>query len=351
MKKIGFAIVGAGNAAKMHAEAVRAIPHAQVRVICNRAEAKGRPLAEAFDAEWTPDYRQAVARDDVEAVCVCTPSGTHAEIAEAAAQAGKHLAVEKPIDVTLERADRIIHAAQHAGVKMTCIFHNRFTIGVYKARQALGQGRLGKLTLAEASVKWYRPQEYYDASWRGTRALDGGGALMNQAIHTIDLMQWLAGPVDTVFGHTATLAHQMQTEDTASAVVTFRNGALGVIQGATSCWPGEQARLALHGERGTIVLKEGRIATWKLADADPDEELQMLALERDLGSGSSDPQEIGYELHRRQITDLVEAIREDRPPAVEGVEARRAVEIVLAIYESAQQGAIVTLPLMTGMRV
>ena len=349
MMDIRFAIIGAGNVARVHAEAIRAIPHARVSAVCSRSELSGRALAEAYDAEWTPDYHQAVVRDDVEAVCVCTPSGTHAEIAEAAAQAGKHLAVEKPIDVTLERADRIIHAAQQAGVKMTCIFHNRFTAGVHRARQALGQGRLGKLTLAEASVKWYRPQEYYDASWRGTWALDGGGALMNQSIHTIDLMQWLAGPVDTVFGHTATLAHQMQTEDTAAAVVTFQNGALGVVQGATSCWPGDQARLALHGDRGTIVLEEGRIATWKLADADPDEELQMLTLERHLGSGSSDPQGIGYELHRRQIADLIEAIQEDRLPAVEGVEARRAVEIILGIYESAQKGAIVTLPLTTGM--
>jgi len=165
---------------------------------------------------------------------------------------------------------------------------------------------------------------------------------MNQSIHTIDLMQWLAGAVDTVFGHMATLAHQMQTEDTAAAVVTFQNGALGVVQGATSCWPGDQARLALHGDGGTIVLEEGRIAAWKLADADPDEELRMLSLERDLGSGSSDPQGIGYELHRRQIADLIEAIREDRPPAVEGVEARRAVEIILGICESAQKGTIVT---------
>lgn len=345
MQEIRFAIIGAGNIGKVHAQAIHVIPGARVSVVCNRGEERGRALAETYGAVWVADYHEAVARDDVDVVCICTPSGTHAEIAEAAAQAGKHLAVEKPLDITLERAHRIIRAVEQAGVKMTCIFPTRFTLGVHMTKQAIEQGRLGRLTLADAYVKWYRSQAYYEGTWRGTWALDGGGALINQSIHSIDLLQWLAGPVDTVFGYTATLAHSIETEDTASAVLKFRNGALGVIQGATSCWPGDRARVELHGHRGTIVLEEGRITKWKLADATPDEEEHMLMLEESGGSGSADPMAIGYELHRRQLVDLVEAIREDRPPAIDGAEAYKALEIILAIYRSAQTGIAVQLPL------
>lgn len=343
MAELGFAIIGAGNIGPVHAQAIQAIPGARVSVVCNRGEVRGRALAEAYGAAWVADYEQAVERTDVDVVCICSPSGSHTEIAEAAARAGKHLAVEKPIDVTLERADRIIQAASQAGVKLTCIFPSRFTAGVHKVKEALAQGRLGRLALADAYVKWYRPQAYYQGSWRGTLALDGGGALMNQSIHTIDLLQWLAGPVETVFGRTATLAHTIEAEDTASAVLTFRTGALGVIQGATSCWPGDPARLELHGDRGTIILEEGRIAAWKLAEAEPGEEEKMLALEQRLGSGSADPLGISYELHRRQLADLVEAIKEDRPPVIAGAEARKAVEIILAIYRSAKIEAPVKL--------
>ncbi len=338
MKKIGFAIIGAGNIGRVHTQAVAVLPEAQLQVICNRGEAAGKSLAEAYGADYASDFRQAVQHDKVEVVCVCTPSGTHAEIAEAAAQAGKHVIIEKPIEITLERVDRIIEAVQQAKVKLTCIFPMRFRLGIQQAKMALTAGRLGRLTLADASVKWYRPQSYYQGSWRGTWALDGGGALMNQSIHTIDLLQYLAGPVETIFGRTATLAHSIEAEDTASAVIAFQNGALGVIQGATSCWPGDRARLELHGDRGTIVLEEGQITTWNLADAQPGETEQMLNLEQSFGSGAADPRGIGYELHRRQIADFIQAVREDRSPLVDGAEARKSVAIILAIYESVRTG-------------
>jgi UDP-N-acetyl-2-amino-2-deoxyglucuronate dehydrogenase len=218
--------------------------------------------------------------------------------------------------------------------------------GVHYAKTALDAGRLGRLTLADVFVKWYRPQSYYDTGWRGTWALDGGGALMNQAIHTIDLLQWLVGPVESVVGRTATLAHQIETEDTASAVLSFKNGALGVIQGATSAWPGDPARVELRGDRGTIVLEEGRIVTWTLADAAPGEAEAMLTLEgQGGGSGAADPMAIGSERHRRQIVDFIEAIRQRRPPRIEGAEARKSVEIIRAIYRSAAADRLVTLPL------
>lgn len=344
MNELGFAIIGAGNIGKVHAVALSAIPGTRVAVICD-AEASGKPVAEKYGAAWVADYRQAVARPDVDVVCICTPSGSHAEAAIAAAEAGKHVVVEKPIDVTLARGKAIVDAARRAGVKLAGIFPMRFKAGSLAAREALDRGRLGRLALANAIVKWHRPDAYYAGSWRGTLALDGGGALINQSIHSIDLLQWLAGPVAAISGQIATLAHRIEAEDTASAVVTFASGALGAIQGATSCWPGEPARVELHGDRGAIILQEGSIVRWTLADAEPGEEERMLALEGTFGSGSSDPMGITSEPHRRQLADMVAAIAEDRPPAVDGAEALKALEIVLAIYRSSQKGQPVRLPL------
>jgi len=345
MQPLRFAVIGAGNIGKIHVQALQQIADAQVSVVCSRTEAPGHALAATCGAVWEPDYITAVQRADVDVVAICTPSGTHAEIAIAAAQAGKHILIEKPIDITLPRVDSIITAAQQAQVVLACVFPRRFSAGVHKAKAALEAGRLGRLTMADVYVKWYRPQSYYGGSWRGSWTLDGGGALMNQAIHNIDLLQWLVGPVDSVIGRTATLAHQMETEDTASALLTFKNGALGVIQGATSSWPGDPARVELRGDRGTIILEEGKIATWKLADAAPDEEAQMLNLEETQGSGAADPTAIGSEMHRRQIVDMIAAIREKRPPMIEGAEARKSVEIIRAIYQSAAENRAVTLPL------
>lgn len=341
MQPIRFALIGAGNIAKIYLDAFAKIADAQVTVICNRTESTGRPLAAQVGAAWTSDFADAVTRKDVDAVVIATPSGTHAEIAIAAAQAGKHLLVEKPIDITLPRVDSIIAAAEDAGVILACVFPLRFAAGVAKVKEAVDAGRLGRITLADCYVKWFRPQKYYDGSWRGTWALDGGGALMNQSIHNIDLLQYLAGPVKNVFGRTATLAHEMQTEDTASAVLTFESGALGVIQGATSCWPGDPARVELHGDRGTIVIEEGQIAKWDLQDASPEEKHAMLTLEKQDGSGAADPMAIGSEKHRRQIVDLIDAIRTGRAPAIQGAEARRSVEIIRAIYTSSQEGRVV----------
>jgi predicted dehydrogenase len=345
MDTLRFAVIGAGNIAKIHVEALQQIPTAQVTVICNRTAATGRALAAACGATWLPDYATAVTRADVDAVAICTPNGLHADMALAAAAAGKHLLVEKPIDVVLRKIDTLIAAAQQANVVLACVFPLRFVEGAHRAKAALTAGRLGRLTLADVFVKWYRPQRYYDTSWRGTWAYDGGGALMNQAIHNIDLLQWLVGPVTDVFGRTATLAHQMETEDTASAVLTFANGALGVIQGATSVWPGDPARVELRGDQGTIVLEEGRIVGWRLVDAAPGEEQAMLTLEAQGGSGAADPMAIGSERHRRQIVDFIEAVQQRRPPMIDGAEARKSVEIIRAIYRSAAEGRLVTLPL------
>src|SRR5258706_4220416 len=264
MRSYTFAVVGAGFMGGTHVRAIQAIPGARVAVVSARTETTGRALAESCQADWTTDYREAVTRDDVDIVSICTPSGFHLQPAELAAQSGKQLIIEKPLEITVERADRILHAAEKAGVRITCIFPYRFHAGVAKTRAALARRRLGRLTLAGCYVKWYRRQDYYSGSWHGTKALDGGGALINQSIHSIDLLLHLAGPVSSVVGKISTLAHDMETEDTAGALLTFANGALGVIEAGTGCWPGGPARVEFHGERGTIVLVEGRITGSKI---------------------------------------------------------------------------------------
>ena len=345
-KSHGIGLIGAGNIARIHAAAIQEIPEARLVAVCDTSEPACRAFSEATGGvDWTGDLAAFLARDDIDVVNICTPSGTHAELAVEAARAGKHLIVEKPLDVTLARADRIIAAARENGVKLTGIFPYRFRRGIYEAKRAIEGGRLGKLVLADAYVKWHRSQAYY-RGWHGTWALDGGGALINQSIHNIDLLQWLAGPVDSVFGRIATLAHEMEAEDTATAVLSFANGAMGVVQGATSCWPGDPARAEFHGTEGTIVLEEGRIARWALQDATAEETEAMTTLESREGHAFDDPAAVAHTAHRLQIEDMLSAIEADREPCVTGVEVRKAVEIIRAIYLSAGRGEMVRLPLV-----
>jgi len=345
-QEIGIALIGAGNIASLQARAIAEVPHARLRVVCAARPERAQQLAAAYGAKWTTVLQEAVARDDVQLVSVCTPSGAHLEPAIAAARAGKHVLVEKPLEITLARVDRIIEVCRQAGVLLGCVFQSRFKEGVRRTREALTAGRLGRLTLADAYVKWYRPASYYaQGGWRGTWALDGGGALMNQSIHTVDLLQYLAGPVVSVYARVSTLVHAIEAEDTAVAVLSFANGALGVIEGTTTAYPGLPARIELHGDRGTIVLTEGQVTRWDVDGATDEERAQVMGGTLE-GTGAADPLAIGHEGHRRQIADMVDAILTGRPPLIDGAEGRKAVEIIRAIYRSAQTDRPVALPLV-----
>jgi predicted dehydrogenase len=267
------------------------------------------------------------------------------EIAVAAARAGKHVIVEKPIEVSLERADAVIEACRKGGVKLACIFPARLKPGAEKLKKAVTEGRLGRLTLCDVQVKWHRSQEYYDAGgWRGTWEWDGGGALMNQGIHHVDLLQYIAGPVRSVFAQCATLAHTMETEDTVAASLSFESGALGVIEATTGAWPGLAGRLEISGDRGTVTLEDVAVVRWDLADATEAEKTGVLAERGPEGSGRADPMGIAHHGHLLQIRDLVLAVQEDRTPRIDGYEGRKAVEIVRAVYHSARTGRPVDLP-------
>ena len=341
-----MAIVGAGNIASVHAQAIGEVEGARLICVCDAGSGRGRELAERSGARYAPDVDAVLADPEVDAVVVTTPSGLHAEAVVTAAERGKHALVEKPLDIRLDRCDSMIEAAHRNGTVLAGVFQNRFAPGVARAREAVNAGRLGRLVLANAAVPWHRPPVYYaSGGWRGTRQLDGGGALMNQGIHTVDLLQHLAGPLASLSAQTATRVHAIEVEDTASASLRFVSGALGTLHATTASWPGAPARVELYGEGGSIVLEDGRVAMWRLADADPAEEGALLALETGGGSGSADPMAIGIERHRLQMEDFVAAVQGGRAPAVPGSEARRAVEIVLAVYASARSGGPVTFPL------
>ena len=330
----GFGIVGTGVIAAMHAAAVATLPRARLAAVTDVADGAAAAFAAARGCAAEPGLDQLLARPDVDVVCVCVPSGLHAEIGVRAAQAGKHLVVEKPIDVTLAAADRLIEAARAAGVALTVISQHRFDPGLIELKRLLGDGALGRLVLAEASTKWYRTQAYYDsAAWRGTWAMDGG-SLMNQGIHYVDLLRWCMGPVTEVTAVCATQAHQVEVEDTALAIVRFGSGAVGTILSSTAAYPGFPQRLEITGTDGTVIVEDGRIVRRAGAGA--------IGALGGLGA-AADPAAIEVASHAAQIADLLAAVEEGRAPAVDGQAGRDALEIVRAVYESARTGAPVRL--------
>lgn len=345
MSEIGFGIIGCGNISTIHAKAIQAIPEARLRAFYSHGRAKAEKMAAQFGVEYETDLDRFLNRPDIQVVSICTPSGTHAELGIKAAAAGKHVVVEKPIDVTLEKARTLIDACQRARVKLAVIFQSRFLPAVQILKSAIDRNRLGRIIMGDAYVKWYRTREYYEAArWRGTWTLDGGGALINQSIHTIDLLQHLVGPVASVFGFAEKKLHPyIEAEDTAVAVLKFKDGALGVIQGATSVAPGFSRRVEIHGEKGSVILDGNEVTAWNLSGTGEEEEALANLKDRDLSDGASDPMALDISGHQRQLEDLIAAIHQDRPPMIDGSEGLKALELVLAVYRSAREKKLVEL--------
>jgi len=343
-KELGFAIIGCGNIAPFHARAIQESKSARLVVVGDTIIKNAEKLGKEFKVKWTDNLNVILSDPEVEVVNIATPSGLHRDLAVAAAKAGKHIIVEKPLEITLAKCDDIIRAARENMVKLAVIFPSRFKNGSQELKKAIRNNRFGRIALADANIKWYRSDEYYKSgAWRGTWALDGGGALMNQSIHTVDLLQWLMGEVESIKAYTGTITHTIEVEDTACAVVKFRNGALGVIEGSTSCYPGRDDEIAIHGEKGTAILVAGKIKEWTFKEPEASDE--VLPTTTDVASsGASDPiASLSHEYHRRQIEDMVEAIQKDREPLVNGEEGRKAVEIILAIYKSSRENCEVKL--------
>lgn len=343
-EKIGYGIIGCGVIGPWHARSVMNIPEADLVAVCDIIPEKAEKLKEEFGAQNAlTDYLELLSRDDIDIVSICTPSGMHAEMGIAAAKAGKHVMTEKPIDISLERIDELVRACRENNVKLACIFQRRTSALWKRVKHTVDEGKLGKMVLASAYLKYFRSQEYYDsAGWRGTWALDGGGALMNQGVHVIDLVRWIMGPIDTLFGYAAPLARKIEVEDTCVASIKFKSGAFGTLEGTTSVTPGMNHRVELHGEMGTILINGEDIVAWNVPGEDKETVVGELA-EDNVGSAASDPAAISVKGHQIQIADFISAVREGREPMVSGAEARHAVEFILSVYESARTGLPVKL--------
>lgn len=348
----GIGIVGAGVISATHAAAVATLPNARISAVTDADPSRAHAFAAEHGAAAEASLAALLARDDVDVVAVCVPSGLHAEIGAQAAAAGKHLIVEKPIDVSLAAADQLIAAAETAGVALTVISQHRFDPGLIRLRELADGGRLGRLLLGEASTKWFRSQGYYDsAAWRGTWAMDGG-SLLNQGIHYVDLLSWFMGPVAEVSAVCVTANHEIEVEDTALAVVRFGSGAVGTITSSTVVFPGFAQRLEISGTGGTAIIEDGVLAHLGLRTEAPDPGLRGShePVGTALPDAAAQAAAIGVASHAAQIADLLAAVQQGRPPAVTGADGRTTLEIICAVYESARTGQPVTLGAAPGAR-
>ncbi len=346
---VGFAIIGCGMIANFHAKAIADIRGAKLVACQNRTFSSAQKFASENGCAAYERVEDLVADPAVDVVTICTASGAHMEPAILAARAGKHLIIEKPLEVTLKRCDKTIQECEKAGVVVSTIFPSRFHKSAKLIKKAVEKERFGQLTLGDAYVKWFRTQAYYDSgAWRGTWELDGGGALMNQAIHSVDLLLWLMGNATEISAHTATLAHErIAVEDVATATLRFENGALGVIEATTASFPGSFKKIEIHGSRGCAILEEEDIVKWefdKLTAADKRIQKEMSG-QNETGGGAADPAAIGHKAHCEQFKDVLSAIKSGKQPLIDGYEGRRSVELILAIYKSAKSGKSVQLPL------
>ncbi len=335
---IRFGLIGCGRVAPRHIQSLWELDGAQLVAVADIVETRALRAAKESGAEPYTDYRRLLERRDLDVVTICTPSGMHAQMAIDALCAGKHVIVEKPMALNLQDADRMIATAQATGRRLCVVLQNRYNPPMQDLRRVVDEGRLGRLLLGNATVRWYRPQEYYDDGWHGTFGMDGG-ALMNQSIHHIDALQWLMGDVESVFAYTATLAHKMEAEDVGVVAVRFASGALGTIEGSTVAFPENlEGSIAVFGECGSVKVGGtalNRKIFWKIAGA--------LEHERELLTRDQvDPPTVYGYSHKAVIADMLAALREQREPRTNGPVARKSVALVLAIYESARTGRPVT---------
>lgn len=331
---VNVGIIGCGVVAPTHALALAGIAGAELVAVADRSEQRLAEFSREFGVSKSyGDHEPLLADPEIDAVCVCTPHHLHAPIAIDAARAGKHVLVEKPMATNLEDADELIRVCDEGDLRLGVVFQHRFDPAAIYVKKLVDDGRLGTVALGSVYVKWFRDAEYYDpASWRGRWATAGGGALINQAIHAMDVLFWIVGDVRSVTGYAGPRVHDIEVEDTAAAAVRFTNGAFGIVEGSTATWPQAEERIEIAGSRGSVTIEGGRIVKHELADGPP--EAPELA--------DDDPRFQGKSYygasHPLVIEDFVAAVREGRPPAVDGREGRKVLEVIFGIYESARTG-------------
>jgi UDP-N-acetyl-2-amino-2-deoxyglucuronate dehydrogenase len=341
MGSLRFGIIGCGLISNWHADAILEIEGTQLVGATDVSEKSRVSFASKYNILAFDSVDELLLRNDIDVVCICTPSGLHAPLSIQAANAGKHIIVEKPMAITIEQADGIIEACEKNNVKAAVISQSRFSDVVVKLKDTVDKGLLGKLITGDAQMKFYRSQEYYDSGgWRGTWSMDGGGALMNQGIHNVDILSYIMGPVKNIFAYTRTLARKIEVEDTAVALLEYENGALGIIQATTSIYPGLPRRLEVNGDKGSITIEGSTFTNWSIEGREVPADVKLGKGDR---SSASDPGAFGIEGHIRQISDMVDAIKNDRRPLVDQHQGKIPIEIILAIYESSKTGKMVKL--------
>jgi len=347
-RPIRFGVIGTGVGASFIAQAASNMADeglVRLVAVADIDEERVRQFAEKWRLPaWYTDHRRMLEEADIDAVTIHTPHYLHHPMALDSARAKKHTLVDKPMAVSLREADEMMRVAGENGVKLGVIFQSRFDPAAQRIKEAADGGRLGRLILGEAVVEWFRDQDYYEKSpWRGRWTTEGGGALINQAIHTIDLLRWIMGPVDRLWAQTGTVAHKIEVEDLAAAVARFKNGALGIIQGSTAVYPGLPTRLEVHGTRGTAILEGEALKTWSIMGEEEAAEAGARA-EGGLRSWAR-PELVPATNHASLLRDFAHSILEDREPRVNGVEGRQSLELIRAIYRAAKTGRIVSFPL------
>jgi len=332
-------IIGTGAISHKHAQAYRNIGF-EVTVCANRGALKGREFAGRYGAEFVESIEAVCSHPQVDYVDLCTFPDVRLEPLEICARNGKHVLVQKPLATNLETARRMIDTAERAGIVLGVVSQHRFDDSSQFLKRALEQGRLGRLLQCDCYVKWHRTPEYYSRPVKGSWAVEGGGALINQGIHQVDMLRWLAGPVQELFGFWQLGSlHRIESEDVVSAVVRYASGATGVIQASTALWPGYPERLEIHGTRGTAVISGDKLTTWNVEN----DAGEPAPVARQLASGASDPMAISLAPFERQFQDFAHAIRTGGKPLVGGEEGCQALEIVDAVYRSCRSGERVRL--------
>ena len=340
-KDFGVSLVGCGRISRSHVEAISRIDGLELVAVSDESEERARSLGESLGIPWFTSYEKMLEQVPSEVVAICTPSGLHPVQGLLAARAGRHVVTEKPMAISLKSADELVHACDAAKVHLFVVKQNRLNEPVKVLKQAVEQGRFGRMYMASCTVFWARPQEYYEqARWRGTWEFDGG-AFMNQASHYVDLIQWLMGPVESVMAKTATLARKIETEDTGVAILRFRSGALGVIEVTMLTYPRNmEGSITLLGEKGTAKIggtAVNKVEHWEFADAQPDDDRIRVM-------DSNPPNVYGYG-HEGYYRNVLGVLRGDADPETDGRAGRKSLELILGIYESARTGQDVPLPL------
>ena len=336
--RIKFGIAGLGNIAATHARAINGLSRAEVAAACSRSEQNRNTFAHQFDVPVYSGYHEFLNHSNLDVVTICTPSGTHLDYGKLAAEAGKHVVVEKPIEVTVKRGKELIECCRQNGVKLAVIYQNRFIDGAVQMKKALDNGILGDPVMVRAAVKWYRDQEYYTSSeWRGTLKLDGGGAVINQAIHTLDLLVWMMGEVESVSALKDTLTHPgIEAEDNAVAVLKFKNGAMGVFEASTSVTPAQPRIVEINGTRATALLTDDRV------EIKPTETNEK-SVRSNKSSGAESPLSgLATGPHQKQYEQITDAFLTDGEPVVSGEESLRSLALAEAIYRSSEHQKFVS---------